>query len=144
LPQLPPRPVREFASLGSRFAAALVDLAVVLAFILVCGLLGSLAGGSGPEVGVALALFVGWLVYMPLMVAFRDGQTLGKQALGIRVVRKGDRGPAGIVHAIGREWSKWLLSGIPGINLGDAFYPLLDEHNQSWFDKLGGTVVIPA
>jgi uncharacterized RDD family membrane protein YckC len=91
-----------------------------------------------------------WILYQPLMEFLTSGQTIGKMALGIRVVRlNGER--------VGwREvMMRWLLRGdflwisasffiflIPFWNVFDAFIVALSNRQQRIGDSLAGTIVI--
>ena len=69
------------------------------------------------------------------------GQTLGKQALGIRVYDFREGGPIGYGRGLLRQFGKWL-SAIP-LGLG-YFWMLWDKEKQCWQDKIAGSVVVPA
>jgi uncharacterized RDD family membrane protein YckC len=100
-----------------------------------------------------LAMFGIALIYYWLQHAVW-GATLGKRALGMRVVRAGDRSRIGIRQAGIRTVA--FLAGpailmllITPINIvggvlwaADAGLPLLDSQAQSLHDKLAGTVVV--
>ncbi|HET9948193.1 MAG TPA: RDD family protein, partial [Longimicrobiales bacterium] len=84
----------ELAAIGSRFAAASVDLMVMA--VLTTAILFALAGlgqlsasewvQSFGAAGAALALFVVQWGYFFVAEGFFDGRTLGKRALGLRVI----------------------------------------------------------
>lgn len=96
------------------------------------------------EVGLPVAVF-----YAPLLLArrgARNGQTIGKQAMGIRVVRQ-DGLPvtfatALVREALGRQVPALLTSGlyVPV----DYLWPLWDARNQALHDKIGRTYVVSA
>jgi uncharacterized RDD family membrane protein YckC len=68
------------------------------------------------------------------------GQTIGKRAIGIRVIRYQDGGPLGWGTALLRNLCR-ILSGIP-CGLG-YFWMLWDKEKMTWHDKLSNTVVVP-
>ena len=70
-----------------------------------------------------------------------SGQTLGKQALGIRVVDLGGGGSIGYGRAFIR-WIGRIVSAIP-LALG-YFWMLWDKEKQTWHDKFANSVVVPA
>ncbi|HYN96755.1 MAG TPA: RDD family protein, partial [Pilimelia sp.] len=90
-----------------------------------------------------------WLAYEVPAVA-NTGQTLGKRALGLRVVRLDDPGPIGM----GRSLRRWRLVGLPTvlwtccglgllIQLVDSAFLLVDHPNrQALHDKMARTVVV--
>jgi uncharacterized RDD family membrane protein YckC len=89
-------------------------------------------------------------LYAPAMMARTNGQTLGRMALGIRVVRaKGQ--PMTFGFAMLREVAvKALLFGIAASltfglsSLADALWPLWDEENRALHDFIVDTRVIQA
>jgi uncharacterized RDD family membrane protein YckC len=63
-------------------------------------------------------------------------------ALGERVVRAEDGGPAGYARAFGRMISQSLL-GLFVLPLLLAYlWPLWDRRNQTLYDKMVGTIVV--
>src|SRR5256885_11895608 len=83
----------ELAGVGSRMAAALLDLFLIwLGLLLLVFLDGSILGGSPERLRgwlaavVILLVFVLFWGYFTLFEALNGGRTPGKQALGIRVV----------------------------------------------------------
>ena len=80
----------------------------------------------------------------------RNGMTLGKQVVKIRVFRE-DGQPISVGFAILREFVVrfllfgilgWLIFGLPA--LLDLLWPLWDERNQTLHDKIVSTYVITA
>jgi uncharacterized RDD family membrane protein YckC len=69
------------------------------------------------------------------------GQTVGKLAMGIRVIRYDTGAALGWGTALLRNLCR-ILSGIPCF-LG-YFWMLWDPEKQTWHDKLSNTVVVPA
>jgi uncharacterized RDD family membrane protein YckC len=130
--QSPGRASGPRAGFWRRFAAVLVDGIIlgVLNFILVAVL-----RAAGDVVGIVIAI-----AYFTTLEGGPKGQTLGKQALGIRVISFDTGGPIGygrgFIRYIGR-----ILSAIV-IFLG-YFWMLWDKEKQCWHDKLAGDVVVP-
>jgi uncharacterized RDD family membrane protein YckC len=83
---------------------------------------------------INLAIGIGY--YCGMLVA--RGQTLGKMALGIRVVAR-DGGNPSFGTAFLREIIGKLVSGIP-LCLG-YLWMLWDPEQQTWHDKMAGTHV---
>jgi uncharacterized RDD family membrane protein YckC len=127
-----------------------------VAFLLLipAGLLGAfgvdLSSGSGilAIIGAVLlstlvALVVA-AVYAPLMLTATNGRTLGRMAVGIRVVRVDGR-PMTFGRAVLREIAVkgviWLVAGATfGIVwLVDVLWPLWDEENRALHDFPCGT-----
>jgi uncharacterized RDD family membrane protein YckC len=70
-----------------------------------------------------------------------EGQTLGKKALGIRVVRKVDGGSLGYGLAIGRALAKFAEGFTFGLGL---LWAAWDPMGQTFHDKIAGTLVVRA
>lgn len=151
----------------ARFGATLVDgilsTVVVLALSALAGAMATGAsGGSDAAVvgGVITAIFA-YLAFNLLWVLFyapltmrrpgeHNGQTFGKQLLGIRVQRI-DGQPMSAGTALLRELVvKNLLIGISSSFLFfiplllDCLWPLWDDRGQALHDKLASTVVVRA
>ncbi|HET7296876.1 MAG TPA: RDD family protein, partial [Gemmatimonadales bacterium] len=140
----------ELAGLGSRAAAALVDTLVaglgLLLLAWVVMLLGFDARG-GTLAGLLLAVIIllfafAFLAYFVLLEALNGGRTVGKQALGIRVVM-------GTGHAITPTAA--VVRGL--FRLLDCYFPLLPflpgltmiflhPRNQRFGDLVAGTIVV--
>jgi uncharacterized RDD family membrane protein YckC len=80
------------------------------------------------------------LLYAPLMMARTNGRTLGRMAVGIRVVRASGE-PMTFGWAMLREVAvKALLFGVAGsitfglANLADVLWPLWDDENRALHD----------
>lgn len=69
----------------------------------------------------------------------KTGQTPGKKIVGIRLLREFDGAALGFGRAFGRRWLH-LLDAFP-CALG-FLWPLWDDKNQTWADKMVHTVVI--
>lgn len=134
-------PAGLLASYGARVAAYLLD--AVFANLVV--ILGSLASSSA----LVVIGFVGALIY-PFATMLRsgptNGQTFGKQILGIRVVPQ-SAVPMSFGTVFLRELiGKWLLGGITfGLySLLDYLWPAWDHKNQALHDKIASTLVVKA
>jgi uncharacterized RDD family membrane protein YckC len=116
----------------------------------------AIAGGGflvGDTTGVIAAILaiLGWmlcvviaaLLYAPLMMAKTNGKTLGRMAVGIRVVRANGK-PIDFGYAALREVAvKWLLiNAVAGsftfglAPLIDYLWPLWDEENRALHDMV--------
>jgi uncharacterized RDD family membrane protein YckC len=141
----------ELASWGRRLAALALDglilgvtvfAAVMLAGVSVTELNDLLVEG---DTAVLLALFVlPEAIYDTVMIGSRN-QTLGKMAVGIKVVGADDRAPIGYGRAF-RRWvstaALWALFTVPGVV--DHLWPLRDRRNQTFHDKFARSVVVRA
>jgi uncharacterized RDD family membrane protein YckC len=125
-----------------RALAYFVDLLVILV-LLVFGLIASvlLSFGSSAGLGVFFALaFALWAAYGAVLEAVFNGQTLGKMALGIRVV-----GDQGVPITGAQAFLRNLLWGIDGFALG--YMPallcmILTKRFQRLGDLAAGTMVM--
>jgi uncharacterized RDD family membrane protein YckC len=150
------------ASRGSRLAAALLDgLAAMVSFLpgfavlIWAGVMGSLTGAettpasAALPVGVLLGLLgLGAFVVYQIRLLLREGQTLGKKMMKIRIVRYDDGTLPGAGRIIGlRAIVNGLLGNIP---LFGAFYALADvlfifgAERRCIHDYLAGTKVVEA
>jgi uncharacterized RDD family membrane protein YckC len=144
----------ELASIGTRLAALLIDGLLVSAVVIVADLArGAAPFASGkPDIGsVAVSSVVGAAYFVPQMV-LRNGRTVGKRALHIRVVRASES-PMTVWIALVREiigaqlvfgltivaiWvpSVWL------VGLLDYLWALWDPQYRTLHDLLARTRVV--
>jgi uncharacterized RDD family membrane protein YckC len=121
------------ASFGRRLVAVLVDSILYLVIYLILLVI------FDEGVAYGLSLLFG-LLYVTILEGGPRGQTLGKMALGIRVVDFNTGGtigyPRGLLRYIGR-----IVSSIP-CALG-YLWMLWDKEKQTWHDKIATTVVVP-
>ncbi len=122
------------AGFWRRFVAALLD-GLILGVI--GGILGAiLTDSDNAASGVSLVLGILYYTYFE----GSSGQTLGKKALGIRVVDIGGGGSIGFGRAFIRYIGR-IVSAIP-LLLG-YFWMLWDKEKQTWHDKFAHSVVVP-
>jgi uncharacterized RDD family membrane protein YckC len=158
---------RPLASWWSRVGAAIIDGLIIgiPAFILFLLLVGGSVGLTGDDndasvwaiVGAAILwfLFVAAfaLLYAPVTMArdgAHNGQTWGKQMLGIRVVRDGGERMSFGWAALREVVVKQLLVGIASSiiplipYLLDVLWPLWDDENRALHDMVVSTHVVRA
>jgi uncharacterized RDD family membrane protein YckC len=146
----------ERAGRGTRLAAAVLDgiIAVAVTYLPLF-LTGALKlDGTTPDfsalmgVGGAIALvgFIAWIGVTWYLVK-RNGQTIGKKLLGIRVVRSSGS-PASVARIF---WLRNIVNGIPGaIPVLGILYVLVDhllifgEPRQCLHDRIADTTVVNA
>jgi uncharacterized RDD family membrane protein YckC len=147
------------ASWGSRLGATLIDwlillVPVVILTIIVVGI------AAGSDTGAVVTGILGLLAYLVVAFAYapvlmsrdghNNGQTWGKQMLGIRVVR--DTG-----EAMGFGWAALREIAVKGLAVGIAasiipiipwflnyFWPLWDDQNRALHDMVCSTHVVRA
>jgi uncharacterized RDD family membrane protein YckC len=90
--------------------------------------------------GFFLTILIGTLYY-GLMHGLR-GQTLGKMALGLKVVKKGTAEKIEMGPSFIRALVDQLLSATCILGLLDGLWPLWDKDRQAIHDKVGGSQVI--
>jgi uncharacterized RDD family membrane protein YckC len=120
------------AGFWRRFAAAFIDGIIVGVVTLV---LYGLLKGAGYGLGIVIAI-----AYYTYFEGGPTGQTVGKKALGIRVIDFSTGGPIGYGRAFVRYLGR-IVSAIP-IYLG-YLWMLWDREKQCWHDKFAGDVVVP-
>jgi uncharacterized RDD family membrane protein YckC len=154
------------ASWGSRLGAWFIDWlvllipAVILFFVVVAGAWGisgdddaSTGAVIGATILYVLLMSIVILLYAPLLMmrqGAQNGQTLGKQMVGIRVVR--DSG-----QSMSFGWAALREVAIKGLAVGIAssiiplvpwflnyFWPLWDDQNRALHDMAASTHVVRA
>src|SRR5919205_1285514 len=100
------------ASFGRRLVAAIID-------------------------GILLLLTIAYLTYLE---GSPSGQTVGKKAMGIRVIDFRTGGSIGY----GRAFIRWIGRYVSAIAcLLGYFWMLWDKEKQTWHDKFANDVVVP-
>jgi uncharacterized RDD family membrane protein YckC len=154
------------ATWGSRLGAYLIDLLVLAVPVLLVGALvaGAVLGLDDDDevaIGAVIAatlLFIlifaiAALLYAPLLMMRQgqyNGQTWGKQLLGIRVVRDNGEpfsfGPAALREVVLKGLAVGIASSIiPFIPwFLNFFWPLWDDENRALHDMAASTHVIRA
>lgn len=133
--------------LGRRIGAAFLDfLPLVVLFILLSLLIGDTeaSGGSAQaRLGTAgtLVLLAASLLYY-FVLELLGGQTLGKRALGIRVVADGC-GPASAGQIAARTLLR-IVDGLPFLYLLGLVVAIVTKKRQRIGDLAGGTRVVRA
>jgi uncharacterized RDD family membrane protein YckC len=133
----------ELASWGRRAAAKLVDLVIVFgALIFAIAVSAAVVDSAAAPLGVAVA--IAWVLYLflyPWFTVALWGQTPGKMALGIKVVRGSDEGRVGWGRALGRYLSEFALGLFSLPLLLSYLWPLWDSRKETLHDKMAGTIV---
>lgn len=123
-----------YANWGQRFLGTLVDMLVFLVpYILVI-----VSQGKGVLLAIGGIAIIGVAIWQ-LIREGRTGQTVGKQALGIRLVRESDGQPLGVGMAFVRRLAHFLDS--LACYLG-WLWPAWDAKRQTFADKVCGSIVI--
>ncbi len=147
----------ELASIGARVGARVLDALIMIVGIVILLVIGvaaiGLSGGDQDSAAGAtvlvlaiVILFVG-IIYEVSMIALR-GQTLGKMATSIKVVRADN----GMIPGWGKSVGRWAVPVLPNlIPVIGSLISLLaylsltwDRARQGWHDKVASTVVVKA
>lgn len=160
-----PLPSGELATFGPRFGGWLLDgilYGLLAAVFAVPGVIAIVSAFSDcvtiddeiicppgePDAGrIALGIVlivIGAIVTFVLYVRAlsRTGQTWGRKIVGVRVVDERTGAPLGTGKALGRTLFAWIISSNV-LYLG-YLWMLWDDRNQTWHDKVVGSVVVRA
>ena len=135
------------AGRGTRLGAVVIDALIYgVPMILMAILAPVLARGGdiGPIFFFLIGLSIIGIFLYQLMLLSRDGQTLGKKAVGIRIVKK-DTGENGgfVSNVLLRIIVNGLLGIIPLYGLVDILF-IFREDRRCIHDMIAGTVVVRA
>ena len=119
------------ASFGQRLGAYLID---VILIGIVIGILTVILKTPGYFIGIAIGL-----AYFIYFEGSPSGQTLGKQALGIRVIDYSTGGPLGYGKSFLRYVGRIASGAICALGY---LWMLWDDAKQTWHDKAAGSVVV--
>jgi uncharacterized RDD family membrane protein YckC len=132
------------AAYGQRVGGFLIDIGIPAGLLAVV-LIAALASRDVLVIGLVYpgAAVVG-LVFLLWNSGYRQGrsgQSLGKLALGTRLVGASTGEPVGFGRAVVRQVAHLL----DGLTLGLGYlWPLWDEQHQTFADKICGTLVVQA
>jgi len=132
------------AGVGSRFAAAGIDLTIQLLILLAAAVVfGGFEVGGGAAPGLfAISFFLVFLAYDVAFEVLNGGRTPGKALTGLRVVRAGGQ-PVGFVASTIRNLLR-LVDILPGVYLVGITSILVTERNQRVGDLAADTIVARA
>ncbi|MBV6496045.1 MAG: RDD family protein [Acidobacteria bacterium ACB1] len=143
------------ASFGSRFLAFVVDdiLIAIVATVFSAVISGlGLLGSSHPDnPALVIGAWVSSLVIMALSLLFqflyfgyflsKDGQSIGKKLLGIRVQKREGGNVSFLIGGL-RGTIGYYISGF--IFFLGYIWAFFDKNHEAWHDKLFGTTVVQA
>ncbi len=153
----------EYASWWSRVGAAILDvlITVLLCVVpLIAGLViafqdaeidpvtDEITGDLNP-VGILIAVLAG-VLYFAFDIWNRGvrvgtkGQSLGKQIVGVRIVKVADGQPLGGGGGFLRWLMAFVLNLVSCVGLLDVLWPLWDDKNQTLHDKIVSSVALRA
>jgi uncharacterized RDD family membrane protein YckC len=129
----------DFLVIGIPFAILAIILAVAVAPDEGSGDVDE--GAAGILVLLYVLGFIALWAYYVLLEGGPTGQTIGKKAVGIRVVSMQTGGPIGYGKSFIRTLIRTFISG--NICLLGFLWMLWDKEKQTWHDKLSDSVVVP-
>jgi uncharacterized RDD family membrane protein YckC len=144
------------AERGSRLGAEILDIIIFGSMVylpfLVLGVAGAAAasstegntGGGMMALGLTLSL-IGFVVWFGMTLNYlrRNGQSIGKKIVGVKIVRKdGTRASVGRIILL-RNLVIRLVSLVPLFTFVDALF-IFSESRQCLHDRLADTIVIVA
>ncbi len=133
------------ATPGARLGARIIDGILLAIVAVIVALATSVDLADGGSIYAFTLLVIGFsLLYEVSLIAVK-GQTLGKQALGVKVITIDD----GSLPGYGKSFGRWVIPNLAGlipyvglIGLIGHLALLWDNNRQSWWDKVAGTVVV--
>lgn len=133
------------AKLPSRALGIILDLTLLVAVAIPLGIaISAVVSTVDAALGAAITLvgFVALFVGVPVLVeTLTRGRSLGKLALGLRVVRD-DGGPVRFRHALTRALAGVFVDFLLTSGAGAVICSLLNERGKRVGDILAGTVVV--
>lgn len=134
----------EVAGIGYRFIAALIDLGIFLGYLIAIGLLLDSFGLANDTISWVIAI-TPLLFYPVLCETLLDGQTFGKKAMSLKVVKVDGSQPT-----IGDYILRWLLwiveaspfSSVAGLTSVGIVSIVVTEFGQRLGDLAAGTTVV--
>ncbi|MEZ5423592.1 MAG: RDD family protein [Pyrinomonadaceae bacterium] len=145
----------KYASFGARFLAFIVDdalLAIAASiFLALISALGLLGANNPNNPLLVVGAWLSSLVIMAFSVLFqflyfgyflsKDGQSIGKKLLGIRVQKREGGNVSFLVGGL-RGSIGYYISGF--IFFLGYIWAFFDKNHEAWHDKLFGTTVVQA
>lgn len=135
-----------YATFGRRLLALILDSIVVsipaniFAAVLGSGVIVTGGGGIHYHSGGSGLQTIFFVLYEALLIAYCNGQTVGKRAMGIRVVARG-----GQPVSVGMAFVRALMKIVSGMALCLGYlWMLWDPNKQTWHDKVADTYVVRA
>jgi uncharacterized RDD family membrane protein YckC len=141
------------AGIGSRFVALLLDTLLILAFYTVAFIGLALIFSGAARMGTRMDLAGKWVLalvvllnfllfwgYFSLFEAFWHGQTPGKRALKLRVIKDSGR-QITFFESLARNLLR-LVDFLPGMYLAGVITMLCNHHNKRLGDLAAGTLVV--
>jgi uncharacterized RDD family membrane protein YckC len=140
----------DIAGIGSRFLAAIIDTLVIGAALALLGIAGAVisartgfARGATGSVVAAISTMLSFLILWGYYIIFElvwNGQSIGKRAIGLRVVREGGR-PITFVGSAIRNLIR-IVDFLPAFYGIGVIVMFVDRRARRLGDLAGGTLVV--
>lgn len=134
----------ETASVASRSLAQGVDLGVRFGLLYVLVLIAGAGSAAFGTTAAIVSLIVGLFLILfgyPALLEARNGQTVGKRVLGLRVVTV-EGAPIRFRHAAIRSLLSIVDFFLPPLGVSATLVALLNRQNQRLGDVFAGTIVL--
>lgn len=134
----------QLASVLDRFFAMLLDWIILAVWLLLCSIMSSSYGeplySSGASFILLVFFFPVFAFYNLFMELFNGGRSVGKLALGIKVVSLNGQNPN--ISECFLRWALRILEIFGTLGSVAAIFASSSEKNQRMGDLIAGTVVI--
>ena len=125
------------AGLGDRMLAFFIDYMIAISFVVISFLLSN-AVLTGSSNVLSITLIIVFILYRPIAEIAFNGQTVGKKALSIKVVKLDGSNPSFAAYLL-----RWILEPIDFMIVGVAVLSIiLTRNGQRLGDLLAGTTVV--
>lgn len=125
------------AGIGDRILAFVIDAVIIISFIFITNII---LGAFGISMSMAMNVMLSIVAYLYRLVSevFFNGQTVGKRALHIKVVKLD-----GSVPSFSAYFLRWLMEPIDFFIMGlGVVFIILSKNGQRVGDLLAGTTVV--
>ncbi len=140
----------DIAGIGSRFLAAIIDSLLIGAALLILGIIVTVIGARDSltrstlgsvvaAIGAILSFLILWGYYIVFEMVW-NGQSVGKRAIGLRVVREGGR-PVTFVSSAIRNLIR-IVDFLPAFYGVGVIVMFVDRRARRLGDLAGGTLVV--
>ena len=128
------------AGFWARFGALFIDNIVIAIVPLIVIIIGAVSKSGGVLALGYILFLVGAIAYYVYFEGGPTGQTLGKRALGIRVIDFNTGGSIGHGRAFLRLIGRYVSGAVCYLGY---LWMLWDKEKQCWHDKMANDVVVP-
>ena len=125
------------AGIGDRILAFVIDAVIIISFIFITNII---LGAFGISMSMAMNVMLSIVAYLYRLLSevFFNGQTVGKRALHIKVVKLD-----GSVPSFSAYFLRWLMEPIDFFIMGlGVVFIILSKNGQRVGDLLAGTTVV--